>query len=94
MRIVNEKYETINETEVDLTKGYLQSATVIKEDAEPVDDVVKFAWTDDDYEEVQMYVLNKKSEHSYNAQADTDAMMVDHEYRLTLLELGLVGGEV
>ncbi len=26
------------------------------------------------------------------AQADTDAMNVDHEYRMTLLELGLAGG--
>lgn len=31
---------------------------------------------------------NKPSE-TYSAQDDTDAMLVDHEYRLTLLELGI-----
>lgn len=30
-----------------------------------------------------------EEEIEYNAQDDTDAMLVDHEYRLTLLELGL-----
>lgn len=36
----------------DLTKGYLQPKTIIKSDAIPPDDVTKFAWDDDDYEEV------------------------------------------
>lgn len=58
MRIVNENFETIKETDVDLSKGYLVTTITIREDAEPIDDIVKFAWTDDDYEEVQMYCLN------------------------------------
>lgn len=99
MRIVNEKFETISESEVDLSKGTLVTTTGIREDAEPIDNITRFAWDDNDYEEVQMYVLNKDSEYSEpytnnqngfdSAQADTDAMMIDHEYRLTLLELGL-----
>lgn len=40
----------------DLTKGYLQPKTVIKPDAIPPDDVTKFAWDDDDYEEIQIYI--------------------------------------
>lgn len=59
MRIVNEKYKTISESEVDLTKGYLIESKAIREDAIPVNDIDKFAWCDDDYEEVQMYCLNK-----------------------------------
>lgn len=31
-----------------------------------------------------------KPEYEPTAQDDTDAMLVDHEYRLTMLELGLV----
>lgn len=58
MRIVNENFETIKESEVDLSKGYLVTTTAIRDDAESIDDIVKFAWADDDYEEVQMYCLN------------------------------------
>lgn len=54
MRVINQNRETI--TEYDLTTGYLVSAKVIREDAEPIDNVTKFAWTDEDYEDVQMYV--------------------------------------
>lgn len=94
MRIINENYETIDKSDVDLSKGQLFPATVIREDATPIDDITKFAWADEDYEEVQMYVLNSEpEEHARTAQDDTDAMVVDHEYRLTLLELGIYESE-
>ena len=87
MRYVNEKFESITEGEVDLEKGYLTTTTAIREDATPIDNITKFAWDDNDYEEVQVYSINPKKE--MTPQDDTDAMAVDHEYRLTLLELGL-----
>lgn len=87
MRYVNEKFESITEGEVDLEKGYLTTTTAIREDATPIDNITKFAWDDNDYEEVQVYSLNPERELS--PQDDTDAMAIDHEYRLTLLELGL-----
>ncbi|RHV07204.1 hypothetical protein DXB97_04210 [Firmicutes bacterium OM07-11] len=87
MRYVNEKFEPITEDDVDLEKGYLTTTTAIREDAEPIDNITKFAWNDNDYEEVQVYSLNPERELS--PQDDTDAMAIDHEYRLTLLELGL-----
>lgn len=87
MRYVNEKNEPIQESDIDLSKGFLSPAKVIREDANPIDNITKFAWDDTDYEEVQVYSLNPKKE--MTPQDDTDAMAVDHEYRLTLLELGL-----
>lgn len=57
MRIVNQKGETI--TEYDLTKGRLITRKVVRADAPPIDNEEKFAWTDDDLEEVQMYVPNR-----------------------------------
>ena len=56
MRIVNERFETI--TEYDLTVGKLIPKLAVKEDAEPIDNVEKFAWADEDWEEVQMYIPN------------------------------------
>jgi hypothetical protein len=86
MRIVNQALETI--TEYDLNKGYFVPATAIKEDATPIDNVTKFAWADDDYEDVQMYVPNQEVTKApsqmdrIEAQVTYTAMMTD-----TLLEV-------
>ena len=53
MRIVDEnKNELVNP---DLTAGRLEPAVIIKRGAEPIDNVKKHAWADDDYEEVKIY---------------------------------------
>ena len=86
MRIVNQALKTI--TEYDLNKGYLVPVTAIKEDATPIDNVTKFAWADDEYEEVQMYVPNQETIGAptqldrIEAQVAYTAMMTD-----TLLEV-------
>ena len=56
MKCFNEKYEIISIESVDLKKGVLVPFKTIKEDATPIDNVTKFAWADDDYEDAQMYV--------------------------------------
>lgn len=66
MRILNELRQEIKESDVDLSKGRMYVKRVIRPDAEPIDNVKKFAYADDDYEEVQIYeripdeVLNQK----------------------------------
>lgn len=40
----------------DLTLGYVTEQVVIRDDTEPIDDVTKFAWADDDYETRRVYV--------------------------------------
>lgn len=57
MRVINQKGESI--TEYDLTKGRLITRKVVRADAPPIDNKEKFVWTDDDLEEVQMYVPNR-----------------------------------
>lgn len=54
MRTVNQDLQTI--TEYDLEKGSLMPAKAIREDATPIDNVTKWAWEEDDYEDVMMYV--------------------------------------
>jgi len=56
VRVVNEKHETI--TEYDLTHGSLIAAKAVRENATPIDNVTKFAWAEDDYEDVLMYIPN------------------------------------
>lgn len=59
MRVVDTNHKTI--TEYDLTKGRLEPFFSVREDAVPIDNVTKFAWADDDWEEVLMYIPS--SEH-------------------------------
>lgn len=66
MRILNELRQEIKESDVDLSKGRMYVKRIIRPDAVPVDNVNKFAYADEDYEEVQIYeripdeVLNQK----------------------------------
>lgn len=55
MRLLNAQHEEIPESEVDLTKGRMYPTKIIRPDAEPVDNVTKFAYADDDYEKVWIY---------------------------------------
>ena len=88
MRIVNTEFETI--TEYDSDNGRLVPNRAVREDAEPIDNIIKFTWSDDDFEDVLMYIPNHVDpDTGPSAQDDTDSMLVDLEYRLTLLELGV-----
>lgn len=57
MRIVNRLFETI--ADVDLENGVLVPTKAIKENAKPIDNITKFAWADDDFEDVEMYIPNR-----------------------------------
>ena len=88
MRIVNTNFETI--TQYDSENGRLVQNKAVRLDAEPIDNVTKFAWADEDYEDVLMYIPNHvEPDSGPSPQDDTDSMLVDMEYRLALLELGL-----
>ena len=88
MRIVNTNFETI--TQYDSENGRLVQNKAVRLDAEPIDNVTKFAWADEDYEDVLMYIPNHvEPDAGLSPQDDTDSMLVDMEYRLALLELGL-----
>lgn len=90
MRYVDKDYNTIPETAVDLTVGHLEAAILIREDAEPIDNTTKWAWADEDYEEVQVYVVDPVATEADGISTEDTIldMMADHEYRLCLLELG------
>ena len=58
MRVFNQEGQII--TEYDLTKGQLVPTKRVREDAEPIDNIKKFAWSDEDYEDAQMYIPNRE----------------------------------
>ena len=66
MRVVDQHLKTI--TEYDLSKGTLVPVRAIKEDATPIDNVTKWAWAEDDYEDVMMYVETPTETEEYVSQ--------------------------
>lgn len=88
MKIFNDKLEEI--TEYDLNRGSITQTVRIRPDAQPIDNITKFAYTDEDYEPVMIY-----TPYEADAAPSTEDTLLeltaDHEYRLCMLELN--GGE-
>lgn len=83
MRLVNTKGQSIPESEVDLTKGNLYTKNIIRSDAEPINDITKFAYTDEDYETVQVYeripdaeLIQRRIEELKQYLTDTDYVVI------------------
>lgn len=57
MKVIDKNRNII--TNYDLSKGTLINRRIVREDAKPIDNVTKFAWTNEDFEEVQMYIPNR-----------------------------------
>lgn len=83
MRLLNEKYEEIYEVDIAPEKGRIYRKNIIKPNAVPVDDITKFAYADDDYEEVMIYerisedeILTKHIEDLKRKLTDTDYVVI------------------
>ena len=79
MRTVNQNLQTI--TEYDLGKGILLPAKAIKEDAAPIDNVTKWAWAEDDYEDVMMYVETPEETEGYVSQEEKELEAIKTELK-------------
>lgn len=66
MRVVNQDLQTI--ADYDLRKGRLVQAKAVRDDATPIDNVTKWAWAEDDYEDVMMYVETPEETEGYVSQ--------------------------
>lgn len=65
MRLLDENDNEIQESDCDLSIGHIQKEIIIRPDAVPIDDVTKFAWDDDDYEEIKRYIVIPESQRAY-----------------------------
>ena len=79
MRTVNRDLQTI--TEYDLEKGSLLPAKAIREDAAPIDNVTKWAWAEDDYEDVMMYVETPEDAGEYISQETKELEAIKAELK-------------
>lgn len=63
MKIFDRYGNELNEADLDLTRGKLVQTNRIKPDAKPVDDVEKFAYEDDDYEDILEYIVPDEADY-------------------------------
>lgn len=84
MIILNESMEEI--TEYDAAKGSLTETVRIRPDAQPIDNITKFAYTDEDYEPVMIFAPYAAQEMPSTEDTLLE-LTADHEYRLCMLEL-------
>ena len=92
MIVINKEGKPI--TEYDLTKGVLIPTTVIREDAEPIDNITKFAWADEDYEDAQMYIPNREKSTAEKI-ADLKKQLAATDYKvIKCAECQLLGQEL
>lgn len=54
MRLLDENYREIQEKDIDLSKGFVYGATIIRPDAKPLGGK-KTVWANEDYERVRIY---------------------------------------
>lgn len=57
MRILDEQNIELTENDIDLTTGFVMQETIIRPDACPIDDLTKFAYSDEDYETILRYIV-------------------------------------
>lgn len=88
MRYVNQNYETIDESEVDLSQGYVFQNTIIKEDAIEPDNITKFAYDDDEYEEVNIYVRVPQREQIQQEIQERKNYLTDTDYAIIKIAEG------
>ena len=92
MKVVNRERKPI--TEYDLSAGKLVPIKIVREDAIPIDNKTKFAWTDADFEEVQMYVSNPvKSKQTQIAELKAQLSATDYKV-IKCSECQLLGQEM
>ena len=66
-----------------MTNGYCEKRTRIKVDAEPIDNISKFAWADEDYETVEIWHEYTAEELEEQKQIEISALkqkLVDTDY--------------
>lgn len=88
MRLLDENYQEIQEQDIDLTKGFVYGATIIRPDAQPLGGD-KTVWADEDYEQVRMYHAYTPEELALMSEPTPEDRIAELEAALELLLSGV-----
>ena len=93
MRILDEHGQTLTEEQCDLTAGFLREEVIIRPEAEPIDNVAKFAWADEDYETILRYVVTPEAERSAERIAQLKLRLAETDYAIIKIAEGAATAE-
>lgn len=88
MRILDEQGQPLTEEQCDLTAGFLREEVIIRPEAEPIDNVAKFAWADEDYETILRYVAVPEAERRAEQIAQLKRQLADTDYAVIKISEG------
>lgn len=93
MRILDEQGQPLTEEQCDLTAGFLRQETIIRPEAEPIDNVAKFAWADEDYETILRYVAVPEAERRAERIAQLKHRLAETDYAIIKIAEGAAAAE-
>lgn len=93
MRILDEQGRPLTEEQCDLTNGYLREEAVIRPDAEPIENVAKFAWADEDYETILRYVAVPEAQRRAERIAQLKRQLSGTDYTVIKIAEGAAAAE-
>lgn len=93
MRILDETGTELTESECDLNTGYLRSEIIIRDGADPIDNETKFAWVDEDYEEILRYISIPASERNAQKIAELKSKLEATDYCIIKIAEGAATAE-
>ena len=88
MRILDEQGQPLTEEQCDLTAGFLREEVIIRPEAEPIDNVTKFAWADEDYETILRYVIIPEEERRAERISQLKRQLADTDYAVIKIAEG------
>lgn len=90
-RIVDLNMQSIENP--DLNNGFLTEGTAIKENATPIDNITKFMWDDNDYEEVYYYIPIPEKEKIQQQIEELKQKLFDTDYTIIKISEGVATKE-
>ena len=93
MRILDEENLERTEADCDLTAGVLLEETIVRPDAQPIDNVTKFAWAEGDFEPILRYVQVPEAQRAAERIARLKQQLADTDYTVIKIAEGAAAPE-
>lgn len=93
MKILDEKDNEIKLEDCDLTIGYITNEIRIKPDAAPIDNKTKYAWVDEDYEEIKRYIVIPENVRHENRLNELKSKLSNSDYAVIKIAEGAATAE-
>lgn len=93
MRIIDEQGNEITQEQADPSLGTICKTTIIRPEATPIDNITKYAYADEDYEDVIIYTRTPDDVLTANRIAELKRNLADTDYVAIKIAEGVATAE-